>query len=100
MIIKDIGKLYFFDFKKKMISNLYLMIKKLRNRFYLRKMMKKNLCSSLYNLENENVFKREIDPFFLIPEKENFYLVTIWENFLWNYKWINIVDVEWFEKFS
>jgi len=68
--------------------------------FIWEKWWKKIYVQVCINLENENVFKREIDPFFLIPEKENFYLVTIWENFLWNYKWINIVDVEWFEKFS
>lgn len=46
------------------------------------------------DLSTDGVLERETRPFFLIDEKSGFYLITIWKQFQWNYKWIDIIDIE------
>jgi len=66
--------------------------------FIWEKWWKKIFVQVSIDIQNEIVFKRELAPFFEIQEKQSFYLVTIWKQYTWNYKWINILDIETFEK--
>jgi hypothetical protein len=61
--------------------------------FICEKWNKKLFIQVSIDLSNNEVFDREIKPFFQIQEKVWFYLITIWKQFEWNHKWIEIIDI-------
>lgn len=91
---------YVFLVLKRFWYNIYIWkIWALEIDFIWEKWWKKIYVQVCIDLSNETVFKREVEPFFQIEDKQNFYVITIWKNFVWNYKWIDIVEIEQFEKF-
>jgi len=72
-------------------------IKDLEIDFIATKWDKKLYIQVSYDISNEEVFEREIKPFFEFEEKWVFYLITFDDKFNWIHKWINITNINKFE---
>ncbi len=73
-------------------------IKKFEIDFIAQKWNKKIYIQVSYDLSDKKVFEREINPFFEYKEKWDFYLITFDRKFNWIHDWIEIIDINTFEK--